>query len=159
MRSGEGVGAKRGTKRRGHAPAGITYEDACIAEVQHFFGVPEPQTLERDTLVNRSCDWHAVDERRMERILEVTLEHGIAIPPTIVTNQKMLCYRDFEAARRRPDMSKVPPFYLDVIWHPEHGRALNRMLRDYLERQVVPAIAKKQQLTRKLFDAGAQLYL
>jgi len=127
--------------------------------VQHFFGVPEPQSLERDTLVNRSCDWHAVDERRMARIVEVTLEHGIANTPTIVTNQKMLCYRDFEAARRQSDMSKVPPFYLDVIWHPERGRFNNRLPRDYLERQVVPAIAKKQRLTRKLFDAGAQLYL
>jgi hypothetical protein len=143
----------------GHVPAGIAYEDARIAEVQHFFGVPEPQTLERDTLLNRSCDWHAVDERRMGRIVEATLQHGIANTPTIVTNQKMLCYRDFEAARRQPDMSKVPPFYLDVIWHPEHGRPGNRMQPDYLERQVVPAIAKKQQLTKKLFDAGAQLYL
>src|SRR5260370_16560921 len=53
----------------------------------------------------------------------------------------------------------VPPFYPDVIWHPEHGRPSNRMQRDYLERQVVPAIARKQRLTRKLFDAGAQLYL
>ena len=159
IRALEQACAKHGLKMMGHVPAGITYEDARIAEVQHFFGVPEPQTLERDTLVNRSCDWHAVDERRMDRIVEATLEHGIANTPTIVTNQKMLCYRDFEAARRQSDMSKVPPFYLDVIWHPEHGRALNGMQRGYLERQVVPAIAKKQQLTRKLFDAGAQLYL
>jgi imidazolonepropionase-like amidohydrolase len=33
------------------------------------------------------------------------------------------------------------------------------MERDYLERQVVPAVAKKQRLTRKLFDAGARLFL
>jgi cytosine/adenosine deaminase-related metal-dependent hydrolase len=159
IRALEQACAKHGLRMMGHVPAGITYEDARISEVQHFFGVPEPQSLERDTLVNRSCDWHAVDERRMERIVEVTLEHGIANTPTIVTNQKMLCYRDFEAARRQSDMSKVPPFYLDVIWHPERGRFNNRLPRDYLERQVVPAIAKKQRLTRKLFDAGAQLYL
>ena len=151
--------AKHGLKMMGHVPAGILYEDARIAEVQHFFGVPEPQTLERDTLVNRSCDWHAVDERRMDAIVDTTLKHGIANTPTIVTNQRMLCYRDFDAARRQPDMLKVPPFYPDVIWHPEHGRPSNRMQRDYLERQVVPAIAKKQQLTKKLFDAGAQLFL
>jgi len=159
IRSLEQACARHGLKMMGHVPAGITYEDARIAEVQHFFGVPEPPTLERDTLVNRSCDWHAVDERRMDRIVEATLAHGIANTPTIVTNQKMLCYRDFEAARRQSDMSKVPPFYLDVIWHPERGRFNNRLPRDYLERQVVPAIAKKQRLTRKLFDAGAQLYL
>ena len=159
IRSLEQACAKHGLKMMGHVPAGITYEDARISEVQHFFGVPEPRTLERDTLVNRSCDWHAVDERRMDRIVDATLKHGIANTPTIVTNQKMLCYRDFEAARRRSGMSKVPPFYLDVIWNPEHGRFNNRLPRDYLERQVVPAIAKKQRLTRKLFDAGAQLYL
>jgi cytosine/adenosine deaminase-related metal-dependent hydrolase len=154
IRALEQACARHGLKMMGHVPAGITYEEARIAEVQHFFGVPEPRTLERNALINRSCDWHAVDERRMDRIVEVTVQHGIANTPTIVTNQKMLCYRDFEASRRQS-----PPFYLDVIWHPEHARPSNRMERDYLERQVRPAIAKKQQLTKKLFDAGAQLYL
>jgi imidazolonepropionase-like amidohydrolase len=46
-----------------------------------------------------------------------------------------------------------------VVWHPERGRLNNRLARDYLERQVVPAIAKKQRLTKKLFDAGAGLFL
>jgi hypothetical protein len=159
IRSLQRACAKHGLKIMGHVPAGILYEDARIAEVQHFFGVPEPATLERDALVNRSCDWHAVDERRMDLIVEATLKYGIANTPTIVTNQKMLCYRDFEAARRQPDVLRVPPFYPDVIWHPERGRFNNRLPRDYLERQVVPAIAKKQLLTKRLFDAGAQLYL
>ncbi len=54
-------------------------------------------------------------------------------------------------------MRNVPPFYLDDLasWR---GRSSNRMARDYLERQVVPAVAK-QRLTRKLFDAGAPLLL
>jgi Amidohydrolase family len=159
IRALERACARHDLKMMGHVPAGLRYEAARIAEVQHFFGVPEPQTLERDALVNRSCDWHAVDERRMDDIVEATLKYGIANTPTIVTNQRMLCYRDFETARRQPDMQKIPPFYLDVVWHPEHGRLNNRLPRDYLERQVVPAIAKKQRLTKKLFDAGAQLFL
>jgi Amidohydrolase family len=159
IRALEQACVRQGLRMMGHVPAGIAYEDARIAEVQHFFGVPLPQTLERDTLVNRSCDWHAVDERRMDEIVEVTLKHGIANTPTIVTNQQMLCYRDFNAARRDPAMHNLPPFYLDVIWHPERGRSSNRMARDYLERQVAPAVAKKQRLTRKLFDAGARLFL
>jgi Amidohydrolase family len=159
IRALEQACARRGLKMMGHVPAGMRYEDARIAEVQHFFGVPLPQTLERNTLVNRSCDWHAVDERRMDEIVEVTLKHGIANTPTIVTNQQMLCYRDFDAARRNPAMRDVAPFYLDVIWHPERGRSTNRMARDYLERQVVPAVVKKQRLARKLFDAGARLFL
>jgi hypothetical protein len=159
IRALEQACARHGLKMMGHVPAGMRYEDARIAEVQHFFGVPLPQTLERDTLVNRSCDWHAVDEPRMDEIVEATLKLGIANTPTIVTNQQMLCYRDFDIARRAPTMRNVPPFYLDVIWHPERGRFGNRMARDYLERQVVHAVAKKQLLTRKLFDAGAQLFL
>ena len=122
IRALEQACARHGLKMMGHVPAGMRYEDARIAEVQHFFGVPLPQTLERDTLLNRSCDWHAVDERRMDEIVEATLKHGIANTPTIVTNQQMLCYRDFDIARRAPAMRNVPPFYLDVIWHPERGR-------------------------------------
>ena len=123
IRTLEQACAKHGLKMMGHVPAGMPYENARIAEVQHFLGVPLPQTLERDTLVNRSCDWHAVNERRMDEIVEASLKHGIANTPTIVTNQQMLCYRDFDAARRDPAMLNVPPFYLDVIWHPERGRS------------------------------------
>ncbi len=159
IRALEEACARHGLKIMGHVPAGLTYETARIAEVQHFFGVPEPHTLERDTLINRSCDWHKVDRHRMEAIVETTLKHGIANTPTIVTNKRMLCYRDFDAARRAGDMKLVAPFYLDVIWHPERGRFNNRLALDYIERQVVPAIAKKQQLAKMLFDAGAKLYL
>ena len=159
IRSLEQACARHGLKMMGHVPSGISYENARIAEVQHFFGVPPFSTLERDTLVNRSCDWHDVDERRMDDIVEATLKHGIGNTPTIVTNQQMLLYRNFNAARRHPTMRHVPPFYLDVVWHPDHGRLNNRLPKEYLERQVVPAIAKKQRLTRKLFDAGASLFL
>jgi Amidohydrolase family len=159
IRALEEACARHGLKIMGHVPAGLTYEDARIAEVQHFFGVPRPETLERDALVNRSSDWHKVDQCRMEEIVEATLKHGIANTPTIVTNHRMLCYRDFAAARRRDDMKYVAPFYLDVIWHPEHGRVNTRIAADYIERQVVPAIAKKQQLAKMLFDAGAKLFL
>ncbi len=159
IRALEQACAKHGLKIMGHVPAELAYEDARIAEVQHFFGVPERETLERDTLVNRSCDWHEVDRRRMDDIVEATLRHGIANTPTIVTSHRMLCYRDFEAARRRDDMKHVAPFYPDVVWHPSRGRLNNRIASDYIERQVVPVIAKKQQLAKLLFDAGAKLYL
>ncbi len=159
IRALERACAKHGLKMMGHVPAALTYEEARITEVQHFFGVPKPSTLERNALVNRSCDWHAVDEKRMDEIVEASLKSGIANTPTIVTNQKMLYYRNYEGARQLDELKGVPPFYLDVIWHPERGRLNNRLARDYLERQVVPAIAKKQRLTKMLFDAGAKLYL
>jgi hypothetical protein len=72
----------------------------------------------------------------------------------------MLCYRDYDAARRQAEHKGVYPHSnLDVIWHPERGQLNGSLPRDYLERQVAPAIAKKQRLAKKLFDAGAQLFL
>jgi len=151
--------ARHDLKIMGHVPAALSYEQARIAEVQHFFGVPEPATLERNTLLNRSCDWHAVDERRMDKIVEATLTFDIANTPTIVTNRRMLFYRDYPAACRAPGMELVPPFYRDVVWHPERGGLNTRLSPDYIDRQVIPAIAKKQHLTKKLFDARARLFL
>jgi hypothetical protein len=46
MRSLERACDKHGLKMMGHVPAGILYEDARISELQHFFGVPAPSTLE-----------------------------------------------------------------------------------------------------------------
>jgi cytosine/adenosine deaminase-related metal-dependent hydrolase len=88
IRSLERACAEYDLKIMGHVPSAISYQDARIAEVQHFFGVPDPATLERDALVNRSCDWHAVDERRMDRIIEATMKHGIANTPTIVRTRR-----------------------------------------------------------------------
>src|SRR5262249_42714671 len=112
IRALEHACATHGLKIMGHVPSGLTYEEARIPEVQHFFGIPLPSTLERDTLINRSCDWHAVDERRMDDIVKFSMKYEIANTPTIVTNQKMLCYLDYDAARRRDDLFGVPPFYL-----------------------------------------------
>ena len=73
----------------GHVPGALAYEEARIAEVQHFFGVPRPSTLERDALLNRSCDWHAVDEIRMDEIVEATLKFGIANSQYFINNEDL----------------------------------------------------------------------
>ena len=150
---------KHGLAIMGHVPAALTYEQARIREVQHFFGVPRPDTLERPGLINRSCDWHAVDERRMDEIVAFTLREGIANTPTLVTNEASLSYLDFQGACARLVLRRIPPFYPDIIWHPVRGGLNSRLPQDYTKRQVSAAVSKKQQLTRKLFDAGAPLYL
>jgi cytosine/adenosine deaminase-related metal-dependent hydrolase len=119
IRALERACARHGLKIMGHVPAALSYEEARIAEVQHFFGVPEPATLERPALVNRSCDWHAVDERRMDAIVETSLKYGIANTPTIVTNQKMLCYRDFDAARQQSEFSATRCGLASRAWSAE----------------------------------------
>src|SRR5882724_6039067 len=122
IRALERACARHGLKMMGHVPAALSYEDARIAEVQHFFGVPEPSTLERNALINRSCDWRSVDERRMDAIVEATLKFGIANTPTIVTNQRILGYLDYDAACRRRDRARTG---LEAC-HPRCRRAARR---------------------------------
>ncbi len=159
IRALEQACARAGLRIMGHVPAAMSYEEARIEEVQHFYGVPEPHSLERAAFINRSCDWHDVDEKRMDFIVETTLRNNIANTPTIAANKGTLNYLDFSEALQRPAARLMPPFYTDVIWHPEHGQMNARVARDYVERQVTAAIRKKQRLARKLFEAGARLYL
>jgi cytosine/adenosine deaminase-related metal-dependent hydrolase len=159
IRALEAACARHGLEIMGHVPSPLSFETARIREVQHYFGVPPTQSLERDALVNRSCDWHAVDERRMDDIVAFSLRENIANTPTIVTNSAMLNYLDFPAAARQTSVRLMPSFYPDLIWHPEHGGLNSRLPVEYIRRQVTPAIRKKQQLTKRLIDAGASLFL
>jgi hypothetical protein len=71
----------------------------------------------------------------------------------------MLKYLNFADAAGAAPLRLVPPFYPEIIWHPEHGGLNSRLTNDYIKRQVAPAVRKKQQLAKKLHDAGASLYL
>jgi hypothetical protein len=146
-------------KTMGHVPAALTYEGSGIAEVQHFFGVPRPDTLARPALLNRACDWQAVGDRRMQEVVDATLRLGIANTPTIAAISSLLAYEDFSAACDGKAAQLMPPFYRNVIWNPDHGGLNVRVSQDYLATRVRDAIAKKQTLTRMLYQRGAPLYL
>jgi amidohydrolase family protein len=150
---------REGLKIMGHVPAALSYEGAGIAEVQHFFGVPRPETLDRLALLNRACDWQAVDDRRMREVVDATLRFGIANTPTIAAIDSLLAYENFTVALGSKAAQLMPPFYRDVIWNPDHGGLNVRVSQDYLATRVREAIAKKQTLTRMLYERGAPLYL
>lgn len=151
--------AREGLNIMGHVPADLSYEDARVAEVQHFFGCPEPATLEHPALVNRTCDWHAVDDARMQFLVDTTMKHGITNTPTMVMVKSLLAYENFEQARESRMAKLMPPFFREVVWHPDYGRVNARVSPEYLKRQGHDALRKKQKLTRLLFEAGAPIYV
>ncbi len=147
----------RGLPVLGHVPAQLSYEEALIPNVQHFLGVPPPASLKRDHIVDRTTDWHAVDEARLDRIVAVTLEHGIVNTPTLVAGQQLLLYRDYPAALRDPVVRLLPRMYREVAWHPQEGLAIYRNLSAADLARASDAEAKKKELVRRLYQAGASL--
>lgn len=151
--------ARESLKIMGHVPADLSYEEARIQEVQHFFGCPEPATLDKPLLPNRTLDWHAVDDARMQFLVDTTMKHGIANTPTMAMVKSMLSYENFDAAVESRLAKLMPPFYREVVWNPDYGRVNARVSPEYLKRRGHEALRKKQTLTRLLFEAGAPIYV
>lgn len=149
---------RHGLRVIGHVPTALGYEEALVPEVQHFFGVPPPSSLARDSVLERSSNWGAVDAARLEFIVKVTLEHDIANTPTLVSGHQLLLFRDYPAARESLSARLLPRLYSDVVWSPEGGLPFWRGVERYLD-PMQDALAKKADLLRRLHRAGARLYL
>ena len=91
----------------GHVPDSLAYETALIADVQHFLGVPLPELLPKNDMLDRMANWESVDEARMDFIADVTLEHGIVNTPTLVSLHQLRFYENFEATKNGPRFNIV----------------------------------------------------
>ncbi|TGK23346.1 hypothetical protein EHO98_05460 [Leptospira stimsonii] len=151
---------KEGLPVIGHVPYGMTYEESNIPDVQHFFGIPRPQTLEKDSVLNRGSDWGEVNEKLLNDIVHHSTKHGIANTPTLVASERLLLFSDYESAKKDPAVSLMPRFYREVVWNPEIGIPAYRGIgKEYLKKHVQGALTKKKTLLRKLYQAGATLHL
>jgi hypothetical protein len=143
----------------GHVPTALSYEEARIPNVQHFFGVPRPQDLEGESILNRLGDWHKVDTDRLDQIVEATLRFNIVNTPTLDVTEGVLRYADYEAARQDPIVRLMPALYPDIVWHPQKGNPAYRQIPlSYLTR-LAEAFDKKLELVNRLHRAGAALRL
>ena len=149
---------RHGLQLLGHVPTALSYEEALLPDVQHFLGVPPPQSLGRDHILDRAADWHAVNSARLDRIVEVTLQHDIINTPTLVSSHQLRHYHDYQAALHDPVVQLVPRLYPAVVWSPTEGMPFWRGVEDYLPR-IDGALAKKRELLRRLYQAGARLQL
>ena len=101
------------------------------------------------------ANWQSVDEKRMDFIVDVTLEHGIVNTPTLVSLHQLRLYDDPHPAQSDSNLELLPDFYTDVVWHPERGIPVYRGLpREFFEKRA-DSFAKKKTLLLKLHEAGA----
>ena len=143
----------------GHVPTALSYEEALIPNVQHFFGVPRPEDLMGDTILNRLGDWDNVDEARLDQIVEVSLRHGIINTPTLDVTEGVLRYADYEAARQDPLVRLMPALYPDIVWHPQKGNPSYQGITSTYLARLADAFSKKLALVNRLHSAGAALRL
>jgi hypothetical protein len=147
--------AERGMRAIGHVPAGLDMEDAGVAEVQHFFGVPTGESRNHATdLLSRLADWRAVDERRLDAVVEASVSKGIAHTPTLAVTDGLL-------RREEPDVAEpfLPRFYPDVVWSREIGIVSWRNLTQADIALLRDSLARKLELLARLHRAGVPLYL
>ncbi|TGM07226.1 hypothetical protein EHQ76_04970 [Leptospira barantonii] len=142
----------------GHVPFGLTYEEAAIPDVQHFHGIPRPEWVSKNNVVNRVSDWDRVDDRLLNDIVNFSVRNRIANTPTLVASERLLLYRDYNSAISQPSILLMPRFFREIVWNPSSGIPAYRNLDvSYLNETVEKALFKKLKLVLKLFQAGAKL--
>ena len=151
---------RAGLQVMGHVPSRLRLEDARLPDSQHFFGVPRPETVRRDHVLNRAIDWSSVDDARIDEVVESSLRHGLAHTPTLSSHESLLRMRpDAAADERAADLRLLPGFYRAVVWHPHHGLPAYRDIGADDFARADDALERKRRLTKRLADAGVALRL
>jgi imidazolonepropionase-like amidohydrolase len=149
---------ERGLPVIGHVPHRVAYEDARYDDVQHLTGVP-PKTRDPELRFPFVlARWEDLDDARLARVIEASLQHGIANTPTLVTIDRMLAARDYERARQEPDVQLLPSFYRDVVWNPREGISTVAKLGPDDFAMVERAFAVMKRTVHAMYRAGVRLH-
>jgi hypothetical protein len=99
----------------GHVPYGLGHEEARLPDSQHLLGVAPPKSIRRDHIFDRMTDWDAVDRRRMDIIRRASVEHQLAVTPTLNALTGVLDLERYQEARREPTARALPSLYSAVV--------------------------------------------
>jgi cytosine/adenosine deaminase-related metal-dependent hydrolase len=143
----------------GHVPYGLGHEQALLPDAQHFLGVPPPRSVQRDHVLNRMIDWDAMDAGRLDTIVRTSVEHGLALTPTLNVTHSLLELERHDAACKGETAKAVPEFFSRIIWHPRHGIAAYRGMTKADFERARRAMDHKHQALRRLHESGVEVRL
>ncbi len=143
----------------GHVPYGLGHEEALLPDSQHLFGVPPPTSIRRDHVFNRAVDWDGVDRRRMDVVRRASVEHRLAVTPTLNTVTGVLDLERYQEACREPTARSLPSFYSAVVWHPEKGIPAYRNLTEEDFDRCRRAVERKHEFVSLLHQDGVAVLL
>ncbi len=145
----------RGLLVIGHVPAALDVESAGVPEAQHFFGVPAASSRSGGgSLLQRLADWHAVDDARLDAVVEASATKGISHTPTLVVTEGVLRAHQ----QPRPVEKLLPRVYSEVVWHPEKGVPTYRSATPQDVARTRESLPVKLDLLGRLHRAGVRLY-
>jgi imidazolonepropionase-like amidohydrolase len=146
----------RGLLVIGHVPAALDADTAGVPEVQHFFGVPAASSRSGDgSLLQRLADWHAVDDARLDVVVEASVTKGISHTPTVVVAEGVLRAHQ----RPRPREKLLPRMYSEVVWHTEKGLPTYRNATPEDIARTRDSIPIRLDLLGRLYRAGVSVYV
>lgn len=155
-----GAAAEAGLPAMGHVPFGLTLEDAAIPDVQHLMGVPRPDDIAAgDQVVHRVIDWHAVDEKRLQQVVDFSVRRHIAHTPTLVSTARLPMLGDPDAVRRDAAAQRMPRMYTEVVWNAASGLAQYRGFGAADIALARESLEKKLSLVRRFHEAGVALHI
>ena len=153
---------KRGLPVIGHVPARVPYEDARLDDAQHLIGVSPPWDAVRDGEPPRFPfileTWLRMTDARIEAIIDASLEHDIANTPTLITIDRLVATRDYDAVRAEPDTRLVPGFYRDVVWSPVEGISAARGLAPADFDMIEAAQQVMLRTVKRMHERGVRLH-
>jgi hypothetical protein len=137
-------------------PTQLAYEEARLADAQHFFGVPPPASLERDHVLDRAMCWEAVDDARMDVVVRAAVEGRLANTPTLVATERLVAAGP-TGLLDDPSLRLLPRIFREIVWHPRLGLPAYRDPDARRVERLRAALDKKLALVGRLHRAGAAL--
>jgi len=149
---------RRGLPLIGHTPRRVPFDQALLDDVQHLRGVHPPLQGERTRYPFFLAAWRRADAAWLDHISAVSLRHGTAHTPTLVTLDALLRARNWPELARDPAFELVPLPYPAVLWHPQRGlNAARTMGADDFD-MVADALVQMQRAVARLHRDGVRIH-
>ena len=137
----------------GHVPHSVDLAEAGLQEVQHLMGIPRIDRATIGSMDFELADWLAVDSKRIDWAIEVSLANHIAHTPTLVNFRQRMLLLDARERDLDSGLRHLPRFWDAVwaaLWHPPVASGG--------EERIARMRAIMAETTRRLHAAGVAIY-
>lgn len=142
----------------GHTPRSVPYEQARLDDVQHLIGIAPRFEGETPSFPLILEGWLRLDDERREAMIDAALEFEIANTPTLVTIDRLVAMRDYEALVEESDVRMLPGFYRNVVWSPVEGISAARGLEDADFDMIESALDVMLETVKRMHERGVRLH-
>jgi cytosine/adenosine deaminase-related metal-dependent hydrolase len=140
--------AERSLPVVGHIPFNAPLEEAGVEDVQHMLGVWPKYYWNH---------WGELDQDRIDRVVQISMEQGIAHTPTLVMWDRLAGINDLDQ-QGSATARLMPRYYRRLVWDTETGlhNIRNIPAREFSE--LAKTIPTMKEVVRRLHRAGVRIH-